>query len=109
MYGYAPQLGQQQGYNVGQPYYEQQSQTYNYGPSAETWIPPPPKYEPPPPNSEHATKAGTGNGPNTMSNEGPSSYEQQQQQQGSTTGAYAPPAGPPPSVSQHQQGNDNRV
>lgn len=104
-YGYAPQ----QPYGApplstpggNQQYYEQQSQTYNYGPSAEGWQPPPPKYSPPPPEVQNAMKGAEGSSNNTNSN--------------STASPYAPPAGPPPgnTTTSYQQppqaGNDSRV
>lgn len=98
-YGYAPQ----QPYgappaSAGQQYYEQQSQTYNYGPSAEAWQPPPPKYEPPPPESQNVTK-GTENGNANNNMTSPPA-----------PAPYSPPAGAPPNPSNPwQSGNDNRV
>lgn len=108
MYGYAPQ----QGYNNNgqQPqYYENQSQTYNYGPSAENWQPPPPKYEPPPPSAQNGFK-----GPEGGNNNGNVGGEQQGYNVGSNEGyGYAPPPGAPPgqttASAQPQQGNENRV
>lgn len=100
MYGYAPQQGYNNtGNNGGPQYYESpQAQTYNYGPSAETWQPPPPKYEPPPPDAQNSYKGPEGSNTGYNVNAPPAD-------------GYAPPAGPPPNMSstQPQQGNDNRV